>query len=79
MRKLYSGPSRVDASVLLQAWIAPGNRTRSISLSAFRADNEVGSETVHLPWDDTRGLSEVVPSLLDAFERRLVSHLPRLH
>lgn len=79
MRKLYSGQSRVDSSVLLQAWIAPGNRSRSISLSAFRADAEVGSETVHLPWDDTRGLAEIVPSLLDAFERRLAPKLSRLH
>lgn len=79
MRKLYSGQSRVDASVLLQAWIAPGNRSRSISLSAFRADNEVGSETVHLNWDDTRGLGEIVPDLLDAFERRLAPKLGRLH
>lgn len=79
MRKLYSGQSRVDASVLLQAWIAPGNRSRSISLAAFRADSEVGSETVHLHWDDTRGLSEIVPALLDAFERRLAPQLTRLH
>lgn len=79
MRKLYSGQSRVDASVLLQAWIAPGNHHRAISLAAFRADTEVGSEVVHLPWDDTRGLSEIIPTLLDAFERRLAPRLSRLH
>ncbi len=79
MRKLYSGFSARDASVQVQVWLEPetnGPATgRVISLAAFRAEAEIASERHVLPSSETRGLSELVPSLLAQLDTHLVEHL----
>ncbi|MCX7060721.1 MAG: hypothetical protein QE272_01560 [Nevskia sp.] len=79
MRKLYSGLSRVDASVQLQAWLAPAVDGRVISIAAFRANAELLSETHRVAANDPRQLTELVPSLLAALESRIAPTAARLH
>lgn len=79
MRKLFSGTSRVDASVQLQAWLEPAADGRVISVAAFRADSELLSETHRLARHDTRQLTELVPSLLAALESRITPTTARIH
>lgn len=79
MRKLYSGTSRFDASVQLQAWLESAADGRVISVAAFRAESELLSETHRVARHDTRQLTELVPSLLAALERRIARAAARLH
>lgn len=79
MRKLYSGTSRVDASVQLQAWLESATEGRVISVAAFRAESELLSETHLVARHDTRQLTELVPSLLAALESRIAPTAARLH
>lgn len=79
MRKLYSGTSRIDASVQLQAWLEPARDGRVISIAAFRAEAELLSETHRLARHDTRELAELVPSLLAALESRIAPMPARIH
>jgi len=75
MRKLYSGFSTRDASVQVQVWLEPEAEGRVISLSAFRAEAEIASQRHLLPRSETRGLSELVPSLLAQLDAHLVERL----
>ena len=79
MRKLYSGMSRIDASVQLQAWLEPAADGRVISIAAFRAESELLSETHRVARHDTRELTELVPSLLAALESRIAPMSARIH
>ncbi|MBA4284566.1 MAG: hypothetical protein C0434_03425 [Xanthomonadaceae bacterium] len=79
MRKLYSGTSRVDASVQLQAWLESATEGRVISIAAFRAESELLSETHLVARHDPRQLTELVPSLLAALESRIAPTAARLH
>lgn len=82
MRKLYSGFSTRDASVQVQVWLEPEAEGRVISLAAFRAEAEIASQRHLLPRSETRGLSELVPSLLAQLDAHLVERLgigQRLH
>lgn len=79
MRKLYSGFSTRDASVQVQVWLEPEaegpEHGRVISLAAFRAEAEIASQRHLLPRSETRGLSELVPSLLAQLDAHLVERL----
>ncbi|WP_293371046.1 hypothetical protein [Nevskia sp.] len=79
MRKLYSGPSRIDASVQLQAWLEAAVDGRVISIAAFRDQSELLSETHRLARHDSRELTELVPSLLAALESRIAPTSTRVH
>lgn len=75
MRKLYSGFSTRDASVQVQVWLEPEAEGRVISLAAFRAESEIASQRHLLPRSETRGLSELVPTLLAQLDAHLVERL----
>ena len=50
-----------------------------ISIAAFRANAELVSETHRVAANDTRQLTELVPSLLAALESRIAPTAARLH
>lgn len=75
MRKLFSGYSSRDASVQVQVWLEPEAEGRVISLAAFRAEAEIASQRHLLPRSETRGLSELVPTLLAQLDAHLVERL----